>query len=48
MSFVCFSFYILFLLVITFSSLKLHAENNASMFILLTGSVILVTSGDEY
>jgi len=29
------------LLVITLSSLKLHTEDNACMFILLTGSVTL-------
>ena len=36
--FVCFSFHV-GLLVITLSSLKLHSENNACLFLLLTGSV---------
>jgi len=38
--FVCFSFHV-GLLVITLSSLKLHTENNACMFLLLTGSEAL-------
>jgi len=36
--FVRFSFHVDFL-VMTLSSLKLHTENNACMFLLLTGSV---------
>jgi len=36
--FVCFSFHV-GLLVITLSSLKLHTENNACMFLLLTLAV---------
>jgi len=36
--FACFSFHV-GLLVITLSSLKLYIENNACMFLLLTGSV---------
>jgi len=36
--FVCFSFDV-GLLLINFSSFKLHDENNACMFLLLTGSV---------